>query len=101
MAQLLSGLMAYEGLLVVLKCLQFFAVRSTEFLEMRHGVVVVPLSCFREEECVSKEFSVFAVVGGAVAAFLWGGRTTRKESKCQARNFDSIRGYPGEDVTPK
>ena len=100
MAQLLSGLMAYEGLLIVLKCLQFFAVRSTEFLEMRHGVVV-PLSCFREEECVSKEFSVFAVAGGAVAAFLWGGRTTRKESKYQARNFDSTRGYPGEDITPK
>ena len=73
MAQLLSGLMTYEGLLVVLKCLQFFAVRSTEFLEMRHGVVV-PLSCFREEECVSKEFSVFVVVVGTVTAF-FAGRT--------------------------
>ena len=91
--------MAYEDLLIVLKCLQFFAVRSTEFLEMRHGVVV-PLSCFREEECVSKEFSVFAVAGGAVTAFLWGGRTTRKESKCQARDFDDvIRGHPDEDMS--
>ena len=88
--------MVYEGLLVVLKSLQFFAERSTEFLKVQHGVVV-PLLCFWEEECVTKEFPVFVVSGGAATAFLRGGRAMRKESKYQARNFDSIRGYPGED----
>ena len=96
-AQLLFGLMSYEGFLVVLKCLQFFTVRSTESLEVRYGVVV-PLLHIWGEECVSKEFPVFIVAGGAVTGFPRGGRATRKESKYQSRNFDSTRGYPGEDI---
>ena len=100
MAQPLSESLVYEGFLVVLKCLQFFAVRSTECLLAQYGVVV-PLLCWRVEECVSKEFSVFIVTGGAVTAFPRGGRATRKESKYQARSFDATRGYPGEDISPK
>ena len=81
-----------------LKCLQFFAVRSTESLEVRYGVVV-PLLHIWGEECVSKEFPVFIVAGGAVTGFPRGGRSTRKESKYQSWNFDSTRGYPGEDIS--
>ena len=98
--QLLSGTMSYEGFLVVLRCLQFFAVRSKESLALQHGVVV-PLLYFWEEECVSKEFFVFTVAGGAVAGFPRRGRTTRKWSRHQFRDFDSTRGYPGEDISPK
>ena len=99
MTQLPFGLMGYEGFLVVLKCLQFFAVRSTESLAVQYGVVV-PLLYFWGEECVSKEFSVFTIAGGAAMGFPRGGRTTRKESRYQFRNFDSTRGYPGEDISP-
>ena len=95
--QLLSELMGYEGFLVVLKCLQLFAVRSTESLAMQYGVAV-PLLQFWGEECVSNEFSAFTVVGRAATGFPRGGRTTRNESEYQSRNFDSTRGFPGEDI---
>ena len=76
--------------------------RSTEFLKVQHGVVI-PLLFLWEEECVSpKEFSVFAVAGRAAAAFYRGGRGAMcKERKHKTRNFDSTRGYPGEDIAPE
>ena len=67
---------------------------------MQHGVVV-PLLCYWEEECVSKEFPVFVVSGGAATAFLRGGRAMRKESKYQARNFDSDSTRGCEYIRPK
>ena len=97
--QLLLGLMDYEGLLVVLICLFSFVERSKEFQALQHGMGG-PLLRFLDEECASNEFSVFIVAGGAVASFPRGGRATRSASRQQHRNFDSTKGYPGEDISP-
>ena len=99
--QPLTDSMSYEGFLVLLMGLRFYVARSKETCVTWHGVVV-PLLRYMGEECVSKAFSASNVVGRAAAVFLWGGRATRKERKHQtfSRNFDSTKGYPGEDILP-
>ena len=99
--QPLTDSMRYEGFLVLLMGLRIYVARSKETCVTWYGVVV-PLLRYMGEECVSKAFSVSNVVGRAAAVFLRGGRATRKERKHQtfSRNFDSTKGYPGEDILP-
>ena len=100
-AWLASDLMSYEGFLVLLMCWRFFVVRSNETSVAWHGVVV-PLLRYMGEECVWNKSLFFAVAGRAAKAFSRGGRATRKDRKHQtfSRNFDSTKGYPGEDISP-
>ena len=91
--------MDYEGRLVVLMCLFSFVVRSKESWVLQQGMGG-PLLQLLGEECVAKVFSAFIVAGGAAASFPRGGRATRSASRQQHRNFDSTKGYPGEDISP-
>jgi len=86
-----------DDLLVVSACLIFLLVeRSKETLVVLYGVRV-PLWHNGGEECVSNEvFAVFYRWGSS--GFQWGGRAIRKETKQESREFDSTRGFPGEDI---
>ena len=57
----------------------------------------VPLLRSWGEERVSKESSVFYVVGAAMTIFPREGRTALAKRKQGDRDFDSTKGYPGED----
>ena len=98
MIQLLLDSMGYEGLFVVSMCLLTFVERFKETRVMYYGVAV-PLLHNSGEKCASYEFPVFCVVGGATTLFPRGGRATQNESKhLLSRDFDSTRGFPGEDI---
>jgi len=89
--------MQYEGFLVDLICLLFAIVISKESLKKLHGVRV-PLLRFWGEERVSKESSMVYVVGGATAVFPREGRTACAKRRQEGRReFNSTKGYPGED----
>ena len=89
--------MQYEGFLVDLTCLLFAIVISKESLVKQHGVRV-PLLQFWGEERVSKESFAFYVIGAAAAVFSRRGRTAyAKRRQEKYREFDSTKGYPGED----
>ena len=85
----------YEGVLVVLTCLLFAIVRSKESPRTLHGMGVPLLRSWGEER-VSKEFPVFYVVGAATTVSQEG-RTTYAKRRQGDRDFDSTKGYPGED----
>ena len=60
---------------------------------MTHYVVVGPLVCDRERECVANEnFLIFC--GGGALRDVKSGRATPLKKKI----FDSTMGFPGEDV---
>ena len=100
MIQLLFVLMGYEGLLVASRCLLCFVGRFKEFRIAHYGVGG-PLLCRSEDECASKEFLVFYIVGGAAVVLSRGGRATQKQNKHLnfSRDFDTTMGFPGEDIT--
>lgn len=85
--------MSFEGLVVFFCCLELIRiVRSKVSLLMRH-IVAVSMTCVWGEERVSKEFLILLFCGGARTESL-GGRT----AFCKKSQFDSTKGYPGEDV---
>ena len=98
--QFLLGNMNYEGRLVVSICLLSFVVKSKEFWSLQHGMGG-PLLQLLGEECVAKRNSRFYCSWGSSSEF-FAGRTghTRNASRQQPWDFDSTRGYPGEDVSP-
>ena len=83
--------MSVEDVVVFFAFLQFLVERSKEFLSLCQ-VVMGPLTCEHEDECVSKVILV-TNFGGGEPAFAMGGRTTLRKRK----EFDSTMGYPGED----
>ena len=85
--------MDVEGFLVGLNCLVFLVERLKESLTSLHAVGV-PLGRSWGEKCVSNES--FGSTAGGVGVLTRGGRTTHKEKR-QTRDFDSTKGYPGED----
>ena len=94
--QFVFNSMQYEDFLVVLTCLLFAVGRSKESLRKLHGMGVPLLRSWGEER-VSKESSVFYVVGAAMTIFPREGRTALAKRKQGDRDFDSTKGYPGED----
>ena len=94
--QFVFDLVSYEGFLVVLTCLLFIIVRSKESLRTFHGMGV-PLRRFWGEERAAKESSVFTVVGAAMIVFQQRGRAAYIKNRQEDREFDSTKGYPGED----
>ena len=88
--------MQYDDFLVVLICLLFVFVRLTESLRMLHGVRVPLLRSWGEER-VAKESPVFYVVGAAITVFSREGRTAYTKRRQEDREFDSTKGFPGED----
>ena len=84
--------MSVADLMVFFVLFQLRVTRSKVFLSM-FQVVVGPLLCGRDDECVSKEILIIFVVGGA-ATLLTGGRATPRGRK----KYDDTLGYPGEDV---
>ena len=85
-----------EGLLVGFTCLFFALVeRSNETLGKGHDVRG-PLPYLWGEECV-RRFSTFSALGNW-QRFLRRGRTIRARDS-QHWEFDSTRGYPGEDIS--
>ena len=87
--------MEYEALLVVSFCLLFAIARSNETLTIWQGVRG-PLLSGRGDECAAKENCVFVPVGEHWH-FSRGGRATSAKSS-RTWDFDSTRGYPGEDI---
>ena len=85
--------MFVEDLLVVLGCFLFCVERSKVARGLYH-VVREPLVLALGEECVSKVIRPL-IAGGAATKD--GGRTTLQKRE-QKREFDSTRGYPGEDI---
>ena len=75
-------------------CLLFSAVLPKEFSEPIQGVRDL-LSWGRDEGGVAKEILWWIVVMGATTTH-WEGRALAEKTK-QHRDFDSTRGYPGED----
>ena len=90
--------MVCEDLLVVFTFLLFLIARSKETLSARYGVRG-PLLCRKGEECAAKVNCVFVLMGQH-RHFLRGGRATFKKSRETIREFDSTRGFPGEDIHP-
>ena len=89
--------MCYEGFLVGLSCLLISLVaRSNETLVVRRGVRVPPPRNWGEE-CVSKSFSVFFYREHFMGV-LQRGRAIRGMSMQLCQEFDSTRGFPGEDI---
>ena len=83
---------SFEGLTVFFAILQFLCVERNRWLLVRYAVVE-PLSYGKFEERAPKAISVISAGEGKPVG-TQGGRAVRR--KC--RIFDSIRGFPGEDV---
>ena len=86
--------MTSDGFLVVLNILFFLVVRPKESLDLLQGMGV-PLQQNWGEGWVAKEISVYTFVGGATKANQ-GGRPTL-EKRGVKWEFDSTKGFPGED----
>ena len=85
-----------EDLLVLFICLFLFAVeRPNETSTISHGMGG-PLRDYWGEGCVAKESFVF-VLSGERQDLLRSGRATCKRNGGDNREFDSTKGYPGED----
>ena len=95
LVQSVLNLMQCESFLVVLTCLLFAIVRSKESPRTLHGMGVPLLRSWGEERA-SKEFPVFYVVGAATTVSQEG-RTAYAKRRQGDRDFDSTKGYPGED----
>ena len=94
--QLLSEKMCREDFLVASICSLFFAVeRPKETLIILHDMGG-PLRNFWREGCVANESFVF-VSSGERRGLLRSGRATCERSGRDTREFDSTKGYPGED----
>ena len=87
--------MLFEDFLVLLICSIFFTKSLKEISNVPRGVRVLRWFGW-EERGVAKEI-LFYWFAGAAADKYWGGRETVKKT-VQHREFDSTRGYPGEDV---
>ena len=90
--------MSFDDSLVVLGCALLAVGRSKETLVWLHAVVV-PLLLSEGDECVSKEFAEFWVVGAA-AALIQQGRTIPARNVRPSREFNPTRGFPGQDILP-
>ena len=88
--------MSFDDSLVVLGCALLAVGRSKETLAWLHAVVV-SLLLSEGDECVSKEFAEFCVVGAA-AALIQQGRTIPARNVRLSREFDPTRGFPGQDL---
>ena len=86
--------MLIDDFLVVLGCCLFWVERSKEFLSVLQ-VVVGPLRCEWDDECVVKEIS--AVIAGG-AAMTVGGRTTLQKRRQKQDVLDPTKGYKGQDI---
>ena len=86
-----------EDSLVVLGCVLFAVGRSNATLVGLQSVVVSKWFC-KGDECVTKEFVGFCVVGAATALFSRRGRATLAKSKQLFWEFDPTRGFAGQDT---
>lgn len=84
--------MCIAELLVVLGC-NFLCVERSKVVKALYHAVRGPLVPGQEEECVVV-FLCF-IAGGAA---LSGERMTTQHRELQQREFDSTRGFPGEDI---
>ena len=89
------NLSSIDDLLVILSCWLGCVVRPKETWTLLH-VVVGPLLLGLGEGCVSKVTSVVWAVGGKTFCTKEGSATL--QNKRQKREFDSTRGFPGEDI---
>ena len=88
--------MCFEEFLVVLNCCLFSVERLKESLVLKNGMGV-PLFQNRAEGWMQKEILVEYVAGQSTKETL-GGRSIL-EKRRQNWEFDSTKGFPGEDTT--
>ena len=88
-----------DDVLVAFCCLLFTIARSKKTPDIQHDVGG-PLLCGWGEECAAKSYCVFELMGEHRQYFRRGGRATSVKSLQLIRDFDSTRGYPGEDIPP-
>ena len=89
--------MQYEDLLVAFCCLFVVIERSKEIYAVQQGVVGPLLPCL-EEECVAKEPYAFSLLGQQWCFLMLGGRASSTTSIQKPWEFDTTRGFPGEDI---
>ena len=87
--------MSIEELLVILGCFLCCVERWKEIRGLYHAVRE-PLVQFSEEQCVSKVIVAVLIAGGA-ATCIDRGRTALQQRR-QKREFNSTKGFPGEDI---